>query len=83
VLGVVILGVVSYAITGDWKQMTIITLVFHSIRLVLYYFHERLWERMAWGKMKHPLSVLPVKKRLTRKDFEIVEGQLKTMGYIE
>jgi len=83
VIGVIILGVIAFVITGNWKQMTIITVVFHSIRLVLYYYHERLWEHLAWGKIRHPLSEIPVKKKLTPRDFELVEGQLKTLGYIE
>jgi len=53
VIGIVLLGVIAYLITGDWKEMTSITVVFHSIRVVMYYYHERLWERISWGRSKH------------------------------
>ena len=28
---------------------TVVTLLFHSIRFVLYYFHERWWDGINWG----------------------------------
>jgi len=83
VVGIVILGAISYLITGSWKQMTLITVLFHSIRVVLYYFHERVWERITWGKMKHPLSDLPVKKKPTPEDLEIIAEKLRELGYID
>ena len=83
VIGIVLLGVIAYWITGDWKEMSMITVLFHTIRLVLYYYHERLWERISWGKLKHPLAELPVQKKLTPDDLKIVEEKLKSLGYIE
>jgi len=83
VIGIVLLGIISYLITGDWKEMTIITVVFHSIRLVLYYYHERAWERISWGKIKHPLADLAVKQELAPEDLEIVSEQLRALGYID
>ena len=83
VIGVVLLGAISYMITGNWKEMTIITILFHSIRVVLYYYHERGWERVSWGKIMHPLSELPVKQKLAPADFEIVRKKVKSLGYID
>ena len=82
VIGVIILGIISYLITGNWKEMTIITLLFHGIRLIMYYYHERLWERVSWGKLKHPLAELPLRENLKPEDFEIVRKKLKLLGYI-
>ena len=50
VIGIVILGGISYWLTEDWGETTIITVTFHSIRLILYYYHERLWENIKWGR---------------------------------
>ena len=52
VFGIILLGAISLVVTRDWKAMTTITLLFHGIRLVLYYYHERIWERISWGKVK-------------------------------
>jgi uncharacterized membrane protein len=83
ILGIIILGIIAYAVTGNFKEMTIITIIFHGIRLVLYYFHERLWERISWGKIDHPLAELRVKKKLTKDDLNIIKEKLRSLGYID
>lgn len=49
-LGILILGGISWVYTRDIQQTTIITMTFHTIRLILYYFHERFWEKIKWGR---------------------------------
>jgi len=83
IIGVILLGIIAYAITGNWKEMTIITVLFHTIRVVLYYCHERIWERVSWGRLRHPLSDLPVKEKPTPEDFEIIAEKLKELGYMD
>ena len=83
ILGIVLLGVISYAITRDLKDMAVITVIFHGIRVVLYYFHERVWQRVSWGRLQHPLAVLPVDRELTPEDLHEVREKLKSLGYID
>ena len=83
ILGIFILGGISWMITKNWKEMSLITIVFHSIRVILYYFHERVWERIKWGRIMHPLSGLPVNKDLTPEDLLLIRSQLKDLGYLE
>ena len=52
ILGVIILGGLSWGLTKSWEDTSIITISFNSIRLVLYYFHERAWDRVSWGRKK-------------------------------
>ena len=82
-LGIFILGFISWLVTHSWKEMTLITIIFHTIRLILYYFHERLWEAISWGRIKHPLSDLPVKGKLKEEDKKIIEEKLRELGYID
>jgi len=51
VLGIIILVSISFAYTCDIKQTTAITLIFHLIRFILYYIHERIWLKFSWGKI--------------------------------
>ncbi len=51
-IGIVILGALAWLFTRDWQETTLITVTFHAIRLVLYYYHERAWERIGWGRRK-------------------------------
>ncbi len=83
VIGVFVLGGISWVFTRNWAAVTLITLIFHAIRFVLYYFHERVWDRIEWGKIKHPLSELDVTERLTPEDQRTIEEKLKELGYID
>lgn len=47
-----VLGAVSWLFTHNWSQTTGITIVYAGIQVVLYYFHERYWERVNWGRKK-------------------------------
>ncbi len=49
VICIIMLSLITYLITGDLLQMTYIVVVFQSIQMVIYYFHERAWERIKWG----------------------------------
>jgi uncharacterized membrane protein len=52
-------------------------------KMIFYYLHERAWQIISWGKKKHPLSVLPVKRELEPGDMEIIKDKLKELGYID
>ncbi|MCJ7579232.1 MAG: DUF2061 domain-containing protein [Candidatus Aminicenantes bacterium] len=83
IFGVVILMAISWLVTHDMKEMTLITILFHGIRVILYYFHERAWERIRWGRVKHPLSILPVKKELEPEDLKLIQSKLRELGYLD
>lgn len=83
VIGVVLLAGIAYYVTHDWKEMSVITIIFHSVRMVLYYFHERLWLRINWGKIRHPLDEIEVKEKLAPEDMEEIRSKLRAMGYLE
>lgn len=82
VIGIILLGAIAYIITNDWKEMTIITVLFHFIRVVMYYFHERIWEGISWGRIWHPLADLLVKGKIKPEDLEIITRKLRELGYI-
>ncbi len=81
--GVFLLGLIAWLITHDWKQMTVITVLFHGIRLILYYYHERVWERIVWGRVQHPLAGIPVTDELTPEDLQEVKEKLRSLGYLD
>ncbi|MFC1480177.1 DUF2061 domain-containing protein [Candidatus Omnitrophota bacterium] len=51
-ISIVVLVTVAYFITGDIKKTTGITVIFQVILAALYYFHERAWAKVYWGKMR-------------------------------
>lgn len=52
------------------------------VKIIFFYVHERVWDKISWGKPKHPLSDIPVKKPLEPEDKKKVEEQLKSLGYL-
>ena len=48
--GSIILGAITYLITGDWKTMTAITLIYIGIKHIAYVFNEIVWEKIKWKK---------------------------------
>ena len=63
-IGIVILLPLTYIFTGKWESAAAVTLSFHLIRMILYYFHERLWEGVSWGRQLND-SKLPFYASLT------------------
>jgi uncharacterized membrane protein len=82
VIGLILLAAIVYWVTGNWEEMTVITLIFHGVRVVLYYFHERIWDQITWGRVVK-LADLTLKRPLTPEDQNELEGFLQKRGYLE
>jgi len=50
IIAFIVLMMITWYATGDLVQTTFISVTFHTIQLFLYYIHERLWEKINWGK---------------------------------
>ena len=79
----IILGLISYLITGNWKEMTAITAIYNVLQVAIYFMHERLWARITWGQKRHPLADIPVKDPLHPLHLEVVKEKLRVLGYID
>jgi len=47
---------VTYLFTGEIRQATNITLVVATLLMIGYYFNERIWDNIEWGRRHHVLS---------------------------
>lgn len=45
-------GLLVWIVTGEFKAASIVFAFDFVIKLVLYYFHERMWHHIKWGKSK-------------------------------
>ena len=48
VLGNVILGIITYVLTGSLQQMTAITLTYIGNKCWMYYAYDYVWSRVKW-----------------------------------
>lgn len=59
ILGIFVLGAVTYFYTRKWITTTYITFVHHATFLVVFYLHERLWTRIKLqGKTRNIVKAL-------------------------
>lgn len=50
VLGNLILGTITYLITGSWLSVSLITPIYIGNKLWLYGLYDKLWSKVKWGK---------------------------------
>jgi len=67
VIATLITLVVTYMFTGELRQATNITLVIAVLLMVGYYFNERVWDRVQWGRKDHAFSTQSGKSRHGRR----------------
>ena len=48
---------VTWAVTGSIVFAAEVGIIYNAIGLVLYYYHERWWNKSSWGKI--PMKVPP------------------------
>jgi len=53
-----------------------------ALKVFLYYFHERLWQLIVWGRPPHPLSGLDVTRKLDADHLEEIRKKLGELGYL-
>ena len=44
--------IIAWVITGDWKMGGSIAGIEVITKMFFYYFHERIWNKIKWGKKK-------------------------------
>jgi|WetSurMetagenome_2_1015567.scaffolds.fasta_scaffold1104554_1 uncharacterized membrane protein len=52
VICIIVSVVTSFLLTGNLDVALAIGTVYNAVTMVLYYFHERMWDRIGWGTKK-------------------------------
>lgn len=52
----VVLFIVSYLLIRDVPKASAITIIYNLVQIMLYYFHERAWIKIRWGRKKSPMG---------------------------
>ena len=50
IICIVVSILTSYVLTTRWDIAVAIGSIYNIITMILYYFHERLWNSIKWGK---------------------------------
>ncbi len=74
--------IIAYFFTKSFAVSLAIGVIEGIAKVLWYYIHERLWERILWGRALHPLARLPVNKELAAQDLQIIHERLQDLGYL-
>jgi uncharacterized membrane protein len=47
-MGVVLLALITYIVTGNWITTSLVTVLHHGTFIFVYYLHERFWLKVSW-----------------------------------
>ena len=50
ITGTTLTFAISYVVTGSWAIASGIAVVQMFVNTIAYYLHERIWDRIGWGK---------------------------------
>lgn len=70
ILGTVLTGAFSYVITGSARAALLIGSAEVTAKLVLFWGHERLWDRIAWGRRRRQASLVAMPVRSAAEELE-------------
>jgi len=73
---------IVYILTGKLTLSMEVGVFDITSKMLFYYLHERGWEKLSWGQLRHPLTKIAVKRELSPEDMEIVRQKLKDLGYM-
>ena len=50
ILGMGLGGLIVLLLTGSWKAVTVITITYTVVKLVMYFIYDKIWVMVSWGK---------------------------------
>ena len=50
IIGTIDTAIITYLITGNWKFGLAVGSVEVLTKMILYFIHERVWQKINWGK---------------------------------
>lgn len=70
-------------LTGETIVALKIGLLDLILKLIAYFLHERVWEKIKIGRKIHPLEDIKVNRELEEEDKKIIKEKLKDLGYLD
>ncbi|MCP5106296.1 MAG: DUF2061 domain-containing protein [bacterium] len=83
ILATLITFSIAFALTGETMIALEIGFLDLVIKLVVYFFHERIWGKIRLGKKLHPLEDLRLTRELEAEDKELIKEKLQELGYLD
>jgi uncharacterized membrane protein len=49
IICIIVSIITTFIFTGQWDLAVAVGTVYNALTMILYYFHERLWNKIKWG----------------------------------
>jgi uncharacterized membrane protein len=82
ILASAITGGIVFFVTQKGAMAIGIGIVDSFVKILVYFFHERLWTSISYGRVKHPLQRFEVRKPLAAEHEEAIRQKLDELGYL-
>ncbi len=83
VLATTITFSIVFFITGETVIALEIGFLDLVLKLIAYFFHERIWGVIKVGKKMHPLEDIKLKRALEEEDKKLIMEKLEELGYLD
>ena len=50
ILGMGLGGFIVLMLTGSWKAVSVITVTYTAVKIVMYFIYDKIWNKVKWGK---------------------------------
>ena len=74
--------VLVFIFTGEWVLAVEVGILEVISKMLFYYGHEYVWDKISYGKSSHPLNTLILKKDMEPEDRKEIEKRLEELGYL-
>jgi len=83
VLATLITFSIAFLITGKTVVALEIGFLDMVLKLIVYFFHERIWGLIKMGKKMHPLEDIKLTRELEEEDKKLIMKKLEELGYLD
>jgi uncharacterized membrane protein len=78
----IVTALLIFSFTGKLLLAVGLGVLDSVVKLLVFFLHERMWMAIPFGRIKHPLEEIPVRKTLTDEDKQAIKSKLDEMGYL-
>jgi uncharacterized membrane protein len=78
----IVTAVLIFSFTGRLLLAVGLGVLDSVVKILVFFLHERMWMAIPFGRIKHPLEEIPVRKTLTDEDKQAIKSKLDEMGYL-
>jgi uncharacterized membrane protein len=78
----IVTAVLIFSFTGKLLLAVGLGVLDSVVKILVFFLHERAWMAIPFGRIKHPLEEIPVRKTLTAEDKQAIKSKLDEMGFL-